>query len=110
MNQNKIQLPKQVTTKLYVVYGIGSYNKETVSIETHDCYKLEYSGHAGILLAETEITIDISNTALDLNDVKKRYLKTLEAKKSNIRTKYHMELQEVQEQINNLLSIEYKGD
>lgn len=110
----KIEIPNQVTKNIYVCYGVGRFTMGSITIEEHDpegdrAFKRD-KDFARIKLAEAEITIDIPEQDLSVNRVKKHVLKILRNERSKIQTKYHMELKRVDDDINNLLAIEYKGD
>lgn len=102
-----IKIPKQITTQIYVTLGIGRWNSGNISINDYfvEDDDIEF---AKLLLTTTEITIDLPQD-IDV-DAKGKFISILEKKKEGLQASFHMQIKEVQDQIDNLLAIEYKPE
>ena len=97
------EIPQALNRTLYIGYGIGKYNSGEVVISEYGFATGEDFGV--VPLVEHELFIKIPKCKVD---VKGRMLEVLEVKKQKVLAENHLRLQEVQEKIDSLLSIEYQ--
>lgn len=97
------KVPTSITRTIYVGYGIGKYNAGKIVIDDFS-RKGTSSDFAVAPLAEQKITIKLPKCKVD---VKKRMLEVLEEQKCEVLAENHARLKAVQDQIDELLAIEY---
>jgi hypothetical protein len=92
-----MELPTNIKKTMYVYLRTCKYLAGEVAVTAFEI-------NDAILLTTFDVDIDIPKDI----DIKKAYVASLEKRKEGVKAKYHMELKEVQDEIDNLLAIEDK--
>lgn len=98
------EIPKVLTRKMYIGYGIGKYNAGKIVVSDYEHTTSEF---ATVRLLEKELTIRLPRCKVD---VKGRMLEVLEEEKQKVIADNHMRLKEVQDRIDQLKVLEYKPE
>lgn len=108
MSEDKLTIPNEHNTKLYITVGYGVYNFNEIEIRTYD-----YTGNItepqkwGLkLLKEIDLTIDLSDCTISDKDITDEIVSNLEAEKQKMMADYQVSLNRIQDQINKYLSLE----
>lgn len=93
------EIPKKIVIESFLCYEIRGYNQGKFGL--WDC---DVSGQDRILISTQNVTINLPKEL----DLKEKLLESLESEKSRLLADTHMKVKEIQEQINELLCLEYK--
>jgi len=97
------KLPETVEIEMFITLGIGRYNTGSITALPFNAAK---GDDERILLSTQMVTFDIPQDV----DIKGKAIEGLEAKKSRLQAKHHMEIKEVQDKLDQLLAIEYNPE
>lgn len=103
---HELKIPKQETLDLFILIGIKAWNFNKINLSDYDhSDTLTDRDPDWICLGKTNITIAIPQGV----DVRQQMLEKLENLKKKTLAKHHKELKQVQDKIDSLMAIEYKG-
>ncbi len=96
------KLPKNITKKLYVTYGVASYNEGDINVSNFPVY-VDPNGTppSSVIICETEITVELPS---DFNPTE-NMISVLEKSKESVKEEFGKKLATIDQKIQELRAL-----